>query len=400
MTQHLDKAFWKIGLISIAIISAGFMIIEDKCTLLLLLINCLLQFYLSKKIYLEPESILLFTGMLAYGIGSKFTPYLTMKCTLLPFLFYYYGVSVLSSQNKADREYRVKALVLALSLGMLLESILNNMQWTPEYGRYWPEFWSGRILPATQHVFYNLCITGMIFYGVIYWKKNRALNSILVFGGIYCLWYSLVTASRMLVVIFAVVLAADITLYFYLNRNNKVSHMYLYILLSILLATVTLASVFYVFNIGGFYDYMHSYMWTRDGGILHNIRFQAQFSVLKQLFRYPFGGKLMDLAGLEYAHNVWLDAANNSGIFAFLLLMAYTTLTLYDFIKLIRTQTIAHETKYLLVSSYLSLFLYYMVETALVANIMYWAPWALICGLIKGIQKENTGSVTIDESNG
>ena len=53
MTQHLDKVFWKIGLLSIAIISAGFMLIEDKYTLLLLLINCLLQFYLSKKIHVD-----------------------------------------------------------------------------------------------------------------------------------------------------------------------------------------------------------------------------------------------------------------------------------------------------------------------------------------------------------
>ena len=400
MTQHLDKVFWKIGLLSIAIISAGFMLIDDKYTILLLLINCLLQFYLSKKIHVDTESILLFIGMLAYGIGSKFTPYLTIKCTLLPFLFYFYGVSVLSSQNKADREYRIKALILVLSLGMLLESILNNTQWTPEYGRNWPEFWSGQFLPATQHVFYNLCITGMIFYGVIYWRKNRLLNSILVLGGTYCLWYSLITASRMLVVIFALVLAANIALYFYLNWNNKASHLYLYILLAILLATAALICVLYVFNIGGFYDYMHSYMWTRDGGILHNVRFQAHLAVLKQLFKYPFGGKLMDLAGLEYAHNVWLDAANSSGIFPFFLLTAYAALTLYNLIKLIRTQAITHETKYLLVSSYLSLFLFYMVETALEANIMLWAPWALVCGLIKGVQKENTESVATKESNG
>ena len=44
----------------------------------------------------------------------------------------------------------------------------------------------------------------------------------------------------------------------------------------------------------------------------------------------------------------------------------------------------AQEIKYLLVSVYISLFLYYMVEPALDANVMYWSVWMLVCGLIKG----------------
>ena len=95
----------------------------------------------------------------------------------------------------------------------------------------------------------------------------------------------------------------------------------------------------------------------------------------------------MDLAGLGFAHNVWLDAANSSGLLPFVLLVAYTLMTFYQLIKLIRTASTDHDVIYLLVSSYLSLFLYYMIEPALNANIMYWAPWALICGLTKGILK-------------
>lgn len=389
MSQNADKIYWKIGLFSIFLISIGFMGIGDKFVLLLLILNCLMQFRLSKKLFIDIEAILLFTGMLSYSICGRLEAVWIIKCTLLPTLFYIFGTSILISQSKTDCGYRTKAIIIILSLGMLIESILNALRWSPEYGRHWPEFWSGRNLPATQHVFFNLLICGLFFYGIYYWKKQRLLNSILILGGIWCLWFSLITGSRLLIMIFALVSAANIILYFYLNRHKGSSRKYLYILTLCLLATVIVGSTLYIFNIGGFYDYLHSYMWTRDGGILHNIRFQAQFSALKQIFQYPFGGNQMDLAGLNFTHNVWLDMANRSGLLPFVLNAIYTFITFYNLLKLIRTQTIDHEIKYLLSSSWFTFFLFYMVEAALEANIMYWALWALIGGLIKGVLKNH-----------
>lgn len=387
MAQNLDKICWRVALFSIFLIAIGFMGFGDKIVLLLLVLNCLIQFGMNRKSFIDIELILLFTGMLSYAVIGKFEVIWILKYTLMPALFYIFGVSVLISQNKTDREYRAKAIVIALSLGLLIESILNASRWAPELERYWPEFWSGKFLLATQHIFFNLPVIGLFFYGICRWKSNRLINSLLVLGGVWCLWFSLITGSRSLIMIFAIVFTANIILYFYLNRHNKASRRSLRAIAICLLTAVLFAGVLYLFNIGGLYDFLHSHMWTREGGILHNVRFQAQLSALKQIFKYPLGGSQMDLAGLGFAHNVWLDAANSSGLLPFVLLVSYTLMTFYQLIKLIRTVSTDHDVIYLLVSSYLSLFLYYMIEPALNANIMYWAPWALICGLTKGILK-------------
>lgn len=396
MTRDFDKIYRNIALISIFLIAVGFMGFGDKIVLLLLFINCLIQSVINRKLFIDAELILLFAGMLFYGIFGRLEAVWMVKYTLLPALFYMSGASVPISQNRADCNNRAKTAVIALSLGLLIESILNALRWAPELGRYWPEFWSGRPLLATQHVFYNLLVVALFFYGLYRWNSHRLLNSILVLGGIWCLWFSLVTGSRSLVMIFAIVIITNIILYFYLNRHNETARRSLRLFAPCLLAAVIFAGALYLLNAGGIYDYLHSQTWNRDGGILHNIRFQAQISALRQIPEYPFGGSRMDLAGLGFAHNVWLDVANRSGLIPFVLLVAYTFFTLYNLIKLIRTQTTDHDIIYLLVSSYLSLFLYYMIEPALDANIMYWALWALICGLTKGVLKNHDNMIRME----
>lgn len=340
-------------------ISIGFYAIGIKYILLGLFVLCVAQGALNHKLSLDKESILLFMGMLAYSIGSHADFGWTIRITLIPFLLYYYGNSVLLLQEQDQREYRTKILIIVLSFGLLAGGILNAFSWYShgfDGGRRWAEFWSGRILPATQHVFWGLLISGLMFYGWYYWKKNKLLNSLVVLGGIWNVCFSLLTGSRTLGIIFGMVLGINIVLYCYLNWNDenkkcKIKKVVIGILLIGILGVIA-----YLFDVGGISNFMKNSMWGRNGGILHNIRFEAQISVVKQLFKYPFGGRQMDLAGLYYAHNVWLDMANSAGLLPFILITSYTVVTIYDLVKLIQSQIVRQEVKYLLVSAYVSLF--------------------------------------------
>lgn len=371
------------------------MAIKEKSVLLLLTICCIFQFVLNKKIFFDKEAILLLSGMFFYGIIGKFTAYVTLKLVLIPLLFYLFGKSLLILQDPENCEYRTKILIIVLSLCLLAGSILNAVTRSflgLDQGRRWGEFWTRSILPATQLAFYDLFIIGLMFYGIYGCIKKRWLNSILVIGGLWSLWFSLITNSRMQAVIFTIVFISNILLFCYLNRN-KTGFRYGRILFWGLVILCISAILSYIFNIGGLAEYMKSSMWARNGGILHNVRFQSQILALKQLFKYPLGGKQMDLGGLRYFHNVWLDMANTAGLLPFTLIAVYTVITLYNLIMFIRKQTISQETKYLLVSSYLSLFLYYMVEPALDANIIYWSIWMFVCGMIKGTLQNNNYSL-------
>jgi|GEM_PF-3417466 len=49
----------------------------------------------------------------------------------------------------------------------------------------------------------------------------------------------------------------------------------------------------------------------------------AWLSVIRDLPSFPFGGKVIDLGGLSYAHNLWMDVAYTSGLLALLALLAF-----------------------------------------------------------------------------
>lgn len=135
---------------------------------------------------------------------------------------------------------------------------------------------------------------------------------------------------------------------------------------------------------------------NRDGGILNNIRFKAQINVLKQIFKYPMGGYRMDLCGLSYAHNVWLDLANAAGIIPFMTFVSYTLIVFTELFKMIRSRGMSNEIKYGLSGIWSSFVLYYMVEPALEANVLYLVPWIYINGMICGY---DCGCSIIDKKN-
>ena len=191
--------------------------------------------------------------------------------------------------------------------------------------------------------------------------------------------------------VFLLVLLINCALYIYLNKEKCLTGKNIKIFLGVSAAILIVLLGVWFFNLGDCQSYLKNSFWSRDGGIFNNIRFHAQFSAIEQLFDYPLGGRKMSLPeNMYFVHNVWLDMANASGIYSFLCILVYTIYTLVDVVKLVLNKRIADETKYLLVSAYFSLWLYYMVETALDAHLMLWAVWMLVCGIIQGNVKRAT----------
>ena len=359
MEQKIEKILYGAGIFFLAVMSVGFWGISVKYVLLILFALCAAYGIIYKKLYLDIEMFFLLSGMFIYSIGAGNETDWIIKITLLPFLFYVYGKVILPEQDKSTCKYRTKMVVIVLSLGLLISSILNAVSYYKygfENGRAWKEFWTGILLPATQHVFWNLIIVALVFYGIYYWKRSRFLNSVLVLGGLWSVWFSLLTGSRITVLVFGIVFLLNIILYCCFNWKDERKKGYIIkgligsAVLSVLLAAM------YMLNVGGiFTPIKESYMWTRNGGILHNIRFQAQLTILKQLFAHPFGGREIE-AELYYAHNVWLDMANSGGLLPFVLILVYTIFSAVNLFKFVLRQDISQEIKYLLVSAYTSFF--------------------------------------------
>ncbi len=383
--SNSEKLFFIINSSVLACVSCCLYGIDKQYILLWLILSYVFQLILFHQSGLDMQSVFLLLGMIIHSFACE-GKMGKIEVSLTPFLFYCLGKRLVQSDDKSKIVKRTKLIILILTIGLFLNSVLNAIEYYLyglEEGRRWKEFWSQMSLPGTQHVFWDLLIVGLIFYGIFYIKKDFITNAILILGGGWSLWFSLVTGSRLLCMVFVVVLGINVLLFWYLNWGKK-SVKYSVLICAITLALISIMLIgLWKFDLFGFQSRIQNSFWSRDGGILHNIRFQAQISALKQLFKYPFGGRQMELAGLYFAHNVWLDMANASGIFSFTCIVIYTLCSFGDIYKLVKEKTLEKDIKHFLVSAYFSLWLYYMVETALDADLMLWAVWALVCGVIK-----------------
>lgn len=387
LIRQLEILFFLLNMLLLARMSVNLIGYQREELLWWLVAAVLIESLLIWKWIPDVNALLLVVGMYAHCRVVYAGEVFLYQATFLPLLFYLFGKMFVAYEKTLGKAARARVVIQVLAVFLCVEGILNAKVWYELWGegfRYWKTYWVDQLLPATQHVVWCVPIIAMVFYGGCCLGKKRVIGIGFVVAGLWMVYFSWITKSRAAVMIFGLVLGVNIVLFFWMNRKKKQIRRLFWCLLGVIPVFAILLTVAYTSNMYGVQDLFASVEWSRGGGILNNVRFRAQRLVLSQLFLYPHGGRQMDLAGLNYAHNVWLDMANASGLLPFTLIVLYTILTIKDMVLLIGRNTIPQENKYLLVSVYSAFLLYYFVEPALDANIMYWAIGCLVAGVIRG----------------
>ena len=309
-----------------------------------------------------------------------------------PMIYVLGGYSVCAARNSREFDKKLLWLIFAMIAGYTILGILNSYMYYAGYvvpgTRRWQDFWSHEIVPGTQHTAYFLPVLAMFFPAVMYFKRRKSVNVLLVVLTLFFCYTALATRSRMQLVIFVLVCVAQLILFLLLEKEKTkkiLSNKYTWIVMIVLLIAC----------VGGFLVVKDTEIVAtfinnmgKGGGIFKNVRFEAQRMALLQLFDYPFGGCQMEL-GRAFCHNTWLDMANASGVIPFFLFTAYTIYTVYEVVKLLLKKKYSSETKIIFSGLYLAFFLYMTVEPALEASVHLLTPWIFINGLIHGVVCES-----------
>ena len=354
---------------------------------------CLGYLIVQKKIRLNAGLVFLtFTmfsyGMMIWGVKGAFIMLIYVPLVICV-LADYFGASIGRSQDKGKKLFAAAGtLVVGFSVHGLLNSYLYFAGYNETGRRFWMDIWTKMMTAGTQHAVYFLPLLAVLFPAVIYFSKRKVWNSLVILLGVFFCYTSLATRSRMQLVILLLVCAIQFLLYIFMDKesfkkNLKDRRVQIMLAIALILAVV------------GFYFIKDSKIVTtfvenlgKGGGILHNVRFEAQAKVLSQLLDYPMGGRQMDI-GRTYCHNVWLDMANAAGIIPFAGFTAYTVWSVCQAIKFVREKTISVDMKMMFVGLYAAFFLYFTVEPALEASIHFITPWVFLNGLMHGYLSEN-----------
>lgn len=343
---------------------------------------------LYHKIAIDISAVLLFAGM--YFYVKIYTGYFSVpdewiwQTALCPGFAYIWGKRIAQGrQFKISKEVWIELVLWILVLGMLMRGLLNAKIWLenpPGSNRRWADIWTGAVLPATQHVLYFLPFLSLIAV-IACLKWWWSVPILVVTGG--CLWFQYISGSRTPFGVCLGVLIVEWLLLIGFEWKKRKKRIVLIASLLVIIAVAIEALLIYSYRYGRFADTdLYYFLFVRGGGIFQNVRLIAQRLVIQQMPVYTTGGKLMDLGGLNYAHNVWLDMYNTAGVVPFALFTAYTLYSLVDVIRLCFCKSTSARLKVMLTGLWLCFILYYSVEPALDANAMYLTYFCFVTGLI------------------
>lgn len=343
---------------------------------------CLACIALQKRLRVDIGLCLLALTLVSYYLISNGIRGLFYAILYIPLVVYFVGKYVVAGNNKSDKyEQRLFLLIMTLVIGFTIHGVLNSYMYYAGYvvpgTRRWQDFWSHEIVPGTQHTAYFLPALTMFLPAIVYFKKRKILNTVFIVTTIFFCYTALVTKSRMQLVIFVLVCFTELLLLIMLEKektkkllSKKTIGIFVAGMIALLLVGFMLVKDTDI--VKNFMDNM-----GKGGGILNNVRFEAQKMALTQLLDFPMGGRKMNL-GRDYCHNTWLDMANLSGLIPFFAFTAYTVYTAVLMLKFLIKGNLSAEIKMIVCGLYVSFFLYMTVESVFDASIHLLTPWIFI----------------------
>lgn len=357
---------------------------------------CLIMLLQQKVFRIDIGICLLAITMISYyvivnGIQGAFFVVL-----YIPLILYEMGNYAVCAIKKSDDYNRaLRMLIGAFVVGFAVHGILNAYMYYAGYvipgTRQWADFWHKGIVPGTQHTAYFLPMFAMAFPAVAYFMKHRGNSCLILAMTVFFGYTSLATKSRMAVLIFALVVCLQVVIYIF-TEKSKVKKLVAdkrFWVAIVVFMFMAVGAVFAVKDSAVVVAFIENM--SKGGGILNNVRFEAQRLAMEQLFVYPMGGRLMNL-GRTYCHNTWLDMANAAGLIPFFAFALYTVYTAWNVIRLILNRRVNAEMKMTMAGLYFVFFLYMSVEPALDASIHLVVPWIFVNGIIYGCVSEEKKS--------
>lgn len=362
----------------------------NRITILLGSIICMMLWYQQKCFRLDLNTSLVTISISSYYIILYGTRAFTMSLPYVGILLYVLG-NYLSAQvaEKKDYETFYMLFLFSIILGHSLHGILNaalflDGQLFEDDIRVWMDIWMQITLPGTQQIVYFLPALAMVFPAIVWFKNRKCANALMIATAAFFIYISMASQTRTSVLILPLVFAAQCMLYVILEWKQVkeiLKHKNTKIIAGILFVLAVVA--FFVLKnhpfVKSFMDIM-----GRDGGIFNNIRFKLQRSALKQLWLYPMGGDQMDFMGYPYAHNAWLDMANEAGWIPFFSFVAYTIHVIYELIRWLMKKEVSTKRKMIVAGIFGAFFLYYMVERAFDSSLHFMTPWFFMNGMVHG----------------
>lgn len=329
-------------------------------------------------LFLLSVSMIVFSSSYSYSVLGILKPFTYMMCYILGYGLYDYE----NTDNNGKKSFYLLSVVVAL--GPLVHYLLNWIINLSNYDtRNTIDFWTNSVLSATGQASLA-CIPLALVVSCVFMKTSRKIKIISIVTILAILGYNLILSGRTLLVLLLVV---GVVAFIHMLKNQRTKRMhYIFVFVAVLLLLV----IVYNLNLFGVKSMVESsllydrFYGDYASGIEDDNRWGRKLLYLENMTDSFFGGlNLHDKFG--YAHDIFLDTYDESGIFALLAVIIYIVASIHRMIKCVSNELFPFELRQIILCVYLAIYLQFMTEPILQGMPWLFASFCLIDGSLSRI---------------
>lgn len=302
-----------------------------------------------------------------------------------------WGVSYMACRHKDIAQ--IKRLFLALGFGMAVHGVINFI-YNSYLGTNWQsglsfDFWSQAYSPSTgQAVNFTLFIALAVW--LIFLQKESKLLTIL--GIVFLLIstiYDISIGGRTFLLLMGLAFAVSVLMFFVYSFLDTSYRRRVIPLLILIILLVVIGITLYQKNILGIKNvYEESFLYKRmtyynGDDLVGNDRFDKKLGYVTNASKYLFGGNyLSQNEGFGYAHELWLDIYDDAGLVPYILIVVYTFVSGFNFVKIARSSDVDHNWRIALITMLLVVMLQFFAEPILSGSPMLLYSYIIMDGAL------------------
>lgn len=364
----------------------------EHINIILLILFCPLIIYIAwkrDKILVTKNLLVIIGFAFFYYIISMFYEIDVSRISIACVLSYYIGMMLIEiSKNK---EKSVITYTYSIAIGFFIHAMANYIINIGTQDRNTIDIWTGAQRSATLQATMLTMLIGSSFYS-LFILKNKLCKLVMTIFIILSLSYNLILGTRTLIIISVVSFILSWITFLILNRKNGVL-----VLRNVKSLFISITVIFLVFTS----NFMGITERIKDTKLLRRInkpysteeadenRVQTVFLAMNSILDYPMGGNNDKIGDLKYAHNMWLDVGKQAGLIPFLLLILFTIISLWNFIKILRNDKFSIGFKVFLIGIYSAVLLNMAVEPILQGEPLFFIMFCMFVGMVdRAIMKQ------------
>ena len=361
-------------------------VVYDNINIILVFIFCPVIMYIAwkkNKILVNKNLIVLIGFSITYYVISMSYGIDVSKISIACVLSYYIGIMIVEISKTPEKT--IIKYTYSIAIGFFIHAMANYIINIGTQERNTIDIWTKVARSATLQATMLTMLMGSSFFS-FFILKNKFHRLIITICIILSLLYNLVLGTRTLIIVSVVsFILSEITfIVFYIKKGDIVLKN-----AKILVKAIIIILVIYSSNFMGIREKIE------DTKLLRRInkpystqeadsnRVETMILAFNNILDYPMGGNTEKVGDLKYIHNMWLDVANQAGIIPFTLLILFTIISLFNLIKILKSQEFSAEFKIFLVGIYSAVLLNMAVEPIIQGEPLFFIMFCNIVGMVE-----------------